>query len=137
VVQTAWAVLGLMYAKYPKRQPIERAVRLIMSRQLPVSGHVTFSFTPSCSVADRGPLCTRMAHGRRKPSKGSSTRIAPSHTRISSSAGRFGRLERLTHTYRPLDERHLDISRVMYFTLWYLSFFLFTASLVVEPQLLD
>ncbi|KAF9786352.1 lanosterol synthase [Thelephora terrestris] len=35
VVQTAWAVMGLMYAKYPHAEPIERAVRLVMSRQLP------------------------------------------------------------------------------------------------------
>ena len=36
MVQTAWAVMGLMYAKYPHPEPIERAVRLVMSRQLPV-----------------------------------------------------------------------------------------------------
>jgi len=36
VVQTAWAVMGLMYAKYPHPEPIERAVKLVMSRQLPV-----------------------------------------------------------------------------------------------------
>jgi len=35
VVQTAWAVMGLMYAKYPHPEPIERAVKLVMSRQLP------------------------------------------------------------------------------------------------------
>ncbi|KFY24315.1 hypothetical protein V493_05316 [Pseudogymnoascus sp. VKM F-4281 (FW-2241)] len=34
VVQTAWAVLGLMYAEYPDRAVIERGVRFIMSRQL-------------------------------------------------------------------------------------------------------
>ncbi|KFY44395.1 hypothetical protein V495_03482 [Pseudogymnoascus sp. VKM F-4514 (FW-929)] len=33
VVQTAWAVLGLMYAEYPDRSVIERGVRFIMSRQ--------------------------------------------------------------------------------------------------------
>jgi hypothetical protein len=36
VVQTAWAAMGLMYAKYPHPEPIERAVKLVMSRQLPV-----------------------------------------------------------------------------------------------------
>jgi len=36
VVQTAWAVMGLMYAKYPHPEPIERAIKLVMSRQLPV-----------------------------------------------------------------------------------------------------
>ncbi|EJD41513.1 terpene synthase [Auricularia subglabra TFB-10046 SS5] len=35
VVQTSWAVLALMYGKYPHREPIERAVRLVMDRQLP------------------------------------------------------------------------------------------------------
>lgn len=37
VVQTSWATLALMYAGYPHREPIERAVRLVMSRQLLVS----------------------------------------------------------------------------------------------------
>ncbi|KAG8953556.1 Lanosterol synthase (Oxidosqualene--lanosterol cyclase) [Tulasnella sp. 408] len=35
VVHTSWAVLALMYAGYPHREPIEKAVRLVMSRQLP------------------------------------------------------------------------------------------------------
>lgn len=35
VVQTAWAGLALMYAKYPHRGPLEKAAQLIMSRQLP------------------------------------------------------------------------------------------------------
>ncbi|KAF8597566.1 terpene synthase [Ceratobasidium sp. AG-I] len=34
VVQTSWAALALMYAEYPHREPIERAVRLVMNRQL-------------------------------------------------------------------------------------------------------
>lgn len=36
VVQTCWAAMSLMYAKYPYPDPIERAVNLVMSRQLPV-----------------------------------------------------------------------------------------------------
>ena len=36
VVQTAWATMALMYAEYPHRGPIERAVKLVMGRQLPV-----------------------------------------------------------------------------------------------------
>ncbi len=36
VVQTCWAVMALMYARYPHAEPIERGVRLVMSRQLPV-----------------------------------------------------------------------------------------------------
>ncbi|KAG9037495.1 Lanosterol synthase (Oxidosqualene--lanosterol cyclase) [Tulasnella sp. JGI-2019a] len=35
VVQTAWAVLALMYGGYPTREPLERGVRLVMNRQLP------------------------------------------------------------------------------------------------------
>lgn len=33
VVQTAWAILGLMYAEYPDRSRIEAGVRFIMGRQ--------------------------------------------------------------------------------------------------------
>ncbi|KIK94421.1 hypothetical protein PAXRUDRAFT_98224, partial [Paxillus rubicundulus Ve08.2h10] len=35
VVQTCWATMALMYGRYPNREPIERAVKLVMSRQLP------------------------------------------------------------------------------------------------------
>ncbi|WVR06302.1 hypothetical protein IAU60_003332 [Kwoniella sp. DSM 27419] len=35
VVQTAWAILSLIYAQYPQKAVIERAVKLIMSRQKP------------------------------------------------------------------------------------------------------
>ncbi|KAF9221375.1 terpene synthase [Gyrodon lividus] len=35
VVQTCWATMALMYARYPNLEPIERAVKLVMSRQLP------------------------------------------------------------------------------------------------------
>lgn len=37
VVNTSWATMALIYAQYPKREPIERAVKMVMSRQLPVS----------------------------------------------------------------------------------------------------
>ncbi|KZT09915.1 terpene synthase [Laetiporus sulphureus 93-53] len=33
VVQTCWATLALIYAHYPRAEPIERAVHLVMSRQ--------------------------------------------------------------------------------------------------------
>lgn len=36
VVQTCWATMALMYARYPHAEPIEKAVKLVMSRQLPV-----------------------------------------------------------------------------------------------------
>jgi len=35
VVQTAWATMALIYAEYPNPEPIERAVKLVMSRQCP------------------------------------------------------------------------------------------------------
>ncbi|KAH9840136.1 terpene synthase [Rhodofomes roseus] len=35
VVQTSWATMALIYARYPKPEPIERAVHLVMSRQNP------------------------------------------------------------------------------------------------------
>ncbi|KAG9226875.1 hypothetical protein CCMSSC00406_0003452 [Pleurotus cornucopiae] len=35
VVQTSWAAMALMFAQYPRREPIARAVKLVMSRQLP------------------------------------------------------------------------------------------------------
>lgn len=38
VVMTAWAVIGLLAAEYPDRKPIERGVRLIMSRQEETGG---------------------------------------------------------------------------------------------------
>src|SRR6266403_1368214 len=41
VVQTSWAAMALMYAKYPHTEPIVKAVRLVMSRQLPVRGLVS------------------------------------------------------------------------------------------------
>ena len=36
MVQTCWAAMALMYAEYPHAEPIERAVKLVMSRQRPV-----------------------------------------------------------------------------------------------------
>ena len=35
VVMTSWALLALIYGQYPDRTVIERAARLIMSRQNP------------------------------------------------------------------------------------------------------
>jgi lanosterol synthase len=33
VVQTAWAIIALMYAEYPDREPLARAISMIMGRQ--------------------------------------------------------------------------------------------------------
>ena len=38
VVQTCWALIGLMHAGYPHRGHIERGIRLLMHRQLPQGG---------------------------------------------------------------------------------------------------
>lgn len=35
VVQTAWALIGLVLARYPDREPLDRAAKLLMDRQLP------------------------------------------------------------------------------------------------------
>ncbi|KIM82936.1 hypothetical protein PILCRDRAFT_819733 [Piloderma croceum F 1598] len=35
IVQTCWAAMGLMYAKYPNPEPVTKAVKLVMSRQRP------------------------------------------------------------------------------------------------------
>lgn len=45
VVQTSWAAMALMYAKYPHTEPIAKAVALVMSRQLPVCGLVPLCVT--------------------------------------------------------------------------------------------
>ena len=38
VVQTCWAIIGLMEAEYPERAPVEKAIRLIMARQERMGG---------------------------------------------------------------------------------------------------
>ena len=35
VVHTAWACIALMKSRYPEQAPIEKAIRVIMSRQQP------------------------------------------------------------------------------------------------------
>jgi lanosterol synthase len=35
VIQTAWAIITLLHAKYPGQERIKKAVKLIMDRQLP------------------------------------------------------------------------------------------------------
>lgn len=47
VVQTCWAAMALMYAQYPNPSPIERAVRLVMSRQNPVSVTISPKHIPN------------------------------------------------------------------------------------------
>jgi lanosterol synthase len=46
VVQTSWAAMALMYAKYPHTEPIKKAVALVMSRQLPVRCLVPLFVSP-------------------------------------------------------------------------------------------
>jgi len=51
VVQTAWAAMALMYAKYPYTEPIAKAVALVMSRQLPVC-----DFGPASCLPFKNPF---------------------------------------------------------------------------------
>ncbi|KAG2011451.1 lanosterol synthase [Coprinopsis cinerea AmutBmut pab1-1] len=55
VVQTCWAVLALMYAKYPHPEPIERAVKMVMDRQLPdgswAQEAIEGVFNKSCAIS--------------------------------------------------------------------------------------
>lgn len=38
VVQTCWVIIGLLEAEFPHRKPLEKAVRMVMSRQLDQGG---------------------------------------------------------------------------------------------------
>lgn len=53
VVQTCWATMALMYAGYPNPEPIEKAVKLVMQRQLPVRR----SRLPCCVALTSRLLC--------------------------------------------------------------------------------
>ncbi|KAM6496850.1 Terpenoid cyclases/protein prenyltransferase alpha-alpha toroid [Amanita muscaria] len=55
IVQTCWAVMSLMYAQYPYPEPIERGVKLVMSRQLPngswAQEAIEGVFNKTCAIA--------------------------------------------------------------------------------------
>ncbi|KAF8801318.1 terpene synthase [Phlegmacium glaucopus] len=55
VVQTCWAVMSLMYAKYPYPEPIEKGVQLVMSRQRPDGSWpqeaIEGIFNKNCAIA--------------------------------------------------------------------------------------
>ncbi|KAJ1950167.1 hypothetical protein IWQ62_006614 [Dispira parvispora] len=55
VVQTAWALLSLLVAKYPYREPLDDAAKLIMSRQQPNGEWLQESlegvFNKNCTIA--------------------------------------------------------------------------------------
>ncbi|KZS94380.1 terpene synthase [Sistotremastrum niveocremeum HHB9708] len=55
VVQTAWATMALMYAQYPHRGPIERAMKMVMDRQLPdgswAQEAIEGMFNKTCAIA--------------------------------------------------------------------------------------
>lgn len=63
VVQTAWAAMALMYAKYPYTEPIAKAVALVMSRQLPVCDFDPASCLP-CNNNFSGRLMGTRSHRR-------------------------------------------------------------------------
>lgn len=99
VVGTCWAALALMNAEYPHPKPIAKAVKLVMSRQLPVS-----HCSPSHRLHASSMIVRRMAAGRKKRSRGSSITHAQSRTRISSSRSQSGcsvvRISTWTHVMR-------------------------------------
>jgi len=55
VVQTAWACLALMEAEYPHREPLRRAMKLLMSRQQPngewLQEAIEGVFNQSCMIS--------------------------------------------------------------------------------------
>jgi hypothetical protein len=95
VVQTSWAAMALMYAKYPNTEPIKRAVALVMSRQLPVR-----CLVPLFRVTSVTSFFFRMVHGRKRPSKGSSIGHVRFHIRTSSSRLLSGCLGRHKSTWQ-------------------------------------
>ncbi|KAL2067543.1 hypothetical protein VTL71DRAFT_1968 [Oculimacula yallundae] len=55
VVMTAWAIIGLLEARYPDRAPIEKGLKLIMSRQQPngewLQEAIEGVFNKSCMIS--------------------------------------------------------------------------------------
>ncbi|KAF5383417.1 hypothetical protein D9757_006167 [Collybiopsis confluens] len=55
VVQTCWAAMALMYAGYPEPEPLEKAVKLVMDRQLPDGSWpqeaIEGIFNKNCAIA--------------------------------------------------------------------------------------
>lgn len=55
VVQTCWALIGLMKAEYPDQEPLEKAVSLVMARQRPQGGWeqeaIEGVFNKSCMIS--------------------------------------------------------------------------------------
>lgn len=55
VVQTAWAIIGLMKADYPHIEPIRKGVKLIMQRQQPngewLQEAIEGVFNKSCMIS--------------------------------------------------------------------------------------
>ncbi|MCJ1369797.1 Lanosterol synthase (Oxidosqualene--lanosterol cyclase) [Loxospora ochrophaea] len=54
VVQTCWALIGLMHAKYPERRPLSRGVELVMGRQMATGEYAQEAiegvFNKSCMI---------------------------------------------------------------------------------------
>jgi hypothetical protein len=69
-------VLGSMYTKYPHTEPIVKAVKLVMSRQL-VYGLVSLRVRVTLMRS------SRTAHGHKRLLKGSSVGLVRFHTRTS------------------------------------------------------
>lgn len=52
---TAWACIGLLQAEYPHQEPIEKALKFIMSRQQPngewLQGSIEGMFNKTCGIS--------------------------------------------------------------------------------------
>lgn len=53
-MQTCWAAMALMYARYPDPEPLERAVKLVMSRQLPVGSSDIYQASSLITISQDG-----------------------------------------------------------------------------------
>ena len=90
IVQTCWAAMALMYARYPDPEPVSNAVKLVMSRQRPVRRLQLLAQELNLT----GFWNDRTDRGLRRRSRVCSTRTAPFLTRTSNSRFQFGCLGR-------------------------------------------
>jgi len=105
IVQTCWAAMGLMYAKYPNPEPVTKAVKLVMSRQQPVRRlHLLTQQTDLTDFRN-----DRMDHGLKRRSRACSTKTVPFLIRISNFHFRFGCLGRPKSIWRSSKEERVPV----------------------------
>jgi hypothetical protein len=109
IVQTCWAAMGLMYAKYPNPEPVTKAVKLVMSRQRPVRRlHLLTHETELTDFRN-----DRMDHGLKRRSRVCSTKTVPFLIRTSNFLFRFGCLGRPKDIWRSLIEERVPMEGVL------------------------